>query len=233
MDCVKIKGLDYIKFPRLDGGNDLFYRDGHVYRDDHGKLLCAWDTVRLDERGQQIKGKTGCSSAPGSNCCHIVPSSVYNIHHLFRGARIALSYLRLETGFVGLEKQVVLRVMRGLQELYCPNEKYEYDVFYLQQVNSIRYLRDHSNPGRGYGSTVCAMVTEEGRHPGFKSKIFEIRERVQSEVDWEPVSEEDRLMVIAQAVGDELSHLGYEFVEADVKIRRGDGTIETLLVRLE
>jgi hypothetical protein len=120
-----------------------------------------------------------------------------------------------------------------LQELYCPNEKYEYDVFYLQQVNSIRYLRDHSNLGRGYGSTVCAMVTEEGRHPGFKSKIFEIRERVQSEVDWEPVSEEDRLMVIAQAVGDELSHLGYEFVEADVKIRRGDGTIETLLVRLE
>jgi hypothetical protein len=102
MDCVKIKGLDFTRFPRLDGGKDLFYRDGHLYRSDHGKLLCAWDTVKLDDKGQKIEGKTGCRSAPGNDCGHIVSGSVYNIHQLFRGVRIALSYLRLEMGFVGL-----------------------------------------------------------------------------------------------------------------------------------
>lgn len=67
----------------MHGKNDLFYREGYVYRDDHGKLVCAWDTVRQDDKGQQIgQQKTGCRSVPGGECCHLVSSSVYNIHHL-------------------------------------------------------------------------------------------------------------------------------------------------------
>jgi hypothetical protein len=82
----------------MHGNNDLFYKEGYVYRDDHGRLVCAWDTVRLDDKGQQIGEKTGCRSVPGGECSHLVSSSVYNIHHLFMATRIALSYLKLEGG---------------------------------------------------------------------------------------------------------------------------------------
>lgn len=84
--------------------------------------------------------------------------------------------------------------MRGLHGLYCPDEKYEYDVFYLQQSNSIRYMRDHDNLGKSYGSTACVMVREKERNPGFRNKVKEIKKQVQSEAyNGEPVGEVDRL----------------------------------------
>lgn len=124
--------------------------------------------------------------------------------------------------------------MRRLQELYFPDEEYEYDVFYLRQSNSIRYLRDHDNPGKSYGSALCVMVREEERYPGFKQKVKEIKKQVQSEADnWEPVDEVERLLVIVQALGDEFSDMGYVFFCADVGIMHKDGTVETMEVQPE
>jgi hypothetical protein len=57
--------------------------------------------VKLDDKGQKIGEKTGSESVPGVECGHIVSESVYNIHHLFRATRIALSYLKLEKRFEG------------------------------------------------------------------------------------------------------------------------------------
>jgi hypothetical protein len=85
--------------------------------------------------------------------------------------------------------------MRRLQELYFPDEEYEYDVFYFRQSNSIRYLRDHDNPGKSYGMVLCVMVREEERYPGFKQKVKKIKKQVLSEADnWEPMDEVERLL---------------------------------------
>jgi hypothetical protein len=63
MDTVIYQGVEFELFPRLNGLNDLFYKNGRVYQKRVEKIrwlgyvLCEWFGERKCERSQNGGGK--------------------------------------------------------------------------------------------------------------------------------------------------------------------------------
>lgn len=179
-------GKVYRRFHRLDGLNDLYEgTDGHVYHKRGNHLFCAWAIINLNNEGVRVE-QVKCQTTPTTvnKCAHIVTPFNRTIVNIFRGTRIALCHLKSLGINPKVEKADVLAVMAAMNQFYDETLVMEFDKFYDQRQNQVRYVREHpGKPWSSSGTLAVELAKEEVRFPGFRAVIDDLVEAHEAEED--------------------------------------------------
>ena len=148
-------GIWYKSFVRMDGLNDLYQaRDGHVYKQVQGELVCAWKNVQMDANGKSPRGLAECVSTPrlANKCNHVLTPAMESLLMLWRGTRISLCRFRLTNLLPDLTKPNVKRVFEWFKHATCPDLVVDFDILYKRYEGGIKHLR--KNNGKPWGSAI-------------------------------------------------------------------------------